>query len=158
MASNIKKGLEMNIKSNVAHNKELEEKLAAISQDKQIGQLVLSIDTLATQNQGLDDIKQMRDATLKQLNDLKGNSEQQLEAYKQELAEQLKTVESGKDLEIESVKGQIEELNLLAQAAGDEEQRKKMLQQRQTEIDELKIELAKLKSKGCPPGAGDSID
>ena len=48
MASNIKKGLEMNIKSNVAHNKELEEKLAAISQDKQIGQLVLSIDTLAT--------------------------------------------------------------------------------------------------------------
>ena len=37
MATNIKKGLEMNIKSEVAHNKELEEKLAAVSQEKQIG-------------------------------------------------------------------------------------------------------------------------
>ena len=88
----------------------------------------MSIDALSTQNQGLDENKQMRDAALKQLNDLKDNSEKQLEACKQELAEELKTVESSKDQDIESVKGQIQELNQLAQAAGDEEQRKKMLQ------------------------------
>jgi hypothetical protein len=73
---------------------------------------------------------------------------------KNELAEELVTIESSKDQEIESVKGQIEELKQLAEAAGDEEQSKKMLQQKQVEIDELKVELVDLKSKASAPGAG----
>jgi hypothetical protein len=44
MATNIKKGLEMNITSEIAHNKQLEEKLVASSQDKQIGEIAVLIE------------------------------------------------------------------------------------------------------------------
>ena len=82
----------------------------------------------------------------------------QIMTYKVELAEELKTTESSKNQEIESYQSQIEELKKLAQAANDEEQKKLMLQQKQTEVNELQAELADLKSKESPPGACDNID
>jgi hypothetical protein len=98
MAENITKGFKIHIKSEKAHNQELEEKLAALdNNDEKIAELCKLLDLLTATRTKLEDTQVMRDGSIRLLKELQESSAQQLQEYEQALAEEMRLKESAKN-------------------------------------------------------------
>ena len=65
----------------------------------------------------------------------------------------MKNIEQAKEQEISNIEDQIKEAQELAQASGDKEKLKQMLQLKESEMMELKKELQQLQKESAPaPG------